>query len=86
MIFKRFKRHKKLIAGGGRDLPDKSCFSSMDRSRAGFFMLRFVLLLQLAQFAPAGLLLGSGGIGIFFSLQPEAELFARLMPTPIARD
>gem|GEM_PF-3794202 len=30
-----------------------------------------VLLLELAQFAPAGVLLGFGGIGVFFALQAE---------------
>src|SRR6266849_3368787 len=39
----------------------------------GGFRLGIVLLLELAKFSPAGVLLGLGGIGIFFALEPEAE-------------
>src|SRR5260370_40640750 len=35
--------------------------------------LLLILLLQFPQFAPAGVLLGFGGIGVFFTLEPETE-------------
>ncbi len=35
--------------------------------------LAVVFLLQLAQFAPAGVLLGLGGVGVFFAFEPKAE-------------
>ena len=33
----------------------------------------FVLVLELAKYAPAFVLLGFGGIGVFFIFEPEAE-------------
>src|SRR5438552_1773321 len=51
--------------------------SSSSIHRRGFFVsiasFRIVLILYLAKLAPAGVLLGFGGVRILVVLQPEAE-------------